>query len=77
MATQQLYFFSEDSTVPNSTEYSEGRALLEKAAYNTTQEESFVADHLRKVDVFKHDRVPKHSQIIQLAKDSAFIEALK
>ena len=52
MATQQLYFFSEDSTVPNSildgtawssTEYSEGRALLEKAAYNTTTAEAFKA----------------------------------
>ena len=38
---------------------------------------TFVADHLKKVDVFIYDRVPRHSQIVQLTKDSAFIETLK
>ena len=37
----------------------------------------FVADHLRKVDVFKDPRVAKNSKIVQLAKDVSFIEALK
>lgn len=37
----------------------------------------FVADHLRKVDIFQDARVAKNGKIVQLAKDASFIETLK
>ena len=38
---------------------------------------TFVADHLRNVDVLNNLKVPRRSKIIQLAKDKNFINSLK